>query len=187
MRNNCVPRLIFSIILLLFFFQNLSAEINWPTLQEGNKILLIRHASAPGGGDPEGFKIHDCSTQRNLDKIGILQSKNIGKLLKNKFIPIDKVLTSQWCRCKDTAKYAFNNYKEFSALNSTFQSPFDKNEKEQLIKIKEYVKNWQGNGRNLVMVTHYSIIIKLTNTFPSSGEIIIANKNFKVLEKISTF
>ena len=84
MRNNFVPRLIYSIILLLFFLQNLAAEINWPILQEGNKIFLIRHASAPGGGDPEGFKLNDCSTQRNLDKTGIEQSRNIGKLFKKK-------------------------------------------------------------------------------------------------------
>jgi phosphohistidine phosphatase SixA len=187
MSNNFVPRLILILIIFLSLIQNISAEVNWSIPQEGNKIILIRHASAPGGGDPEGFDIKKCNTQRNLDNAGIEQSKNIGRIFKKKSIPIDKVLTSQWCRCKDTAKYAFNNYKEFSALNSTFQSPFDKNEKEQLIKIKEYVKNWQGNGRNLVMVTHYSIIIKLTNTFPSSGEIIIANKNFKVLEQISTF
>ena len=143
MRNNFVPRLIYSIILLLFFLQNLAAEINWPILQEGNKIFLIRHASAPGGGDPEGFKINDCSTQRNLDKIGIEQSKNIGKLFKKKNILIDKVLTSQWCRCKDTAKYAFKNYKEFSALNSVFQSPFIKNEEKQIKEIKKYVKKWK--------------------------------------------
>ncbi|MDC1095861.1 histidine phosphatase family protein [Pelagibacteraceae bacterium] len=186
MRNNCVPRLIFSIILLLFFFQNLSAEINWPTLQEGNKILLIRHASAPGGGDPEGFKIHDCSTQRNLDKIGILQSKNIGKLLKNKFIPIDKVLTSQWCRCKDTAKYAFKNFEEFSALNSVFQTPFIENEEKQIKEIRRYVRNWKPRGKNLVMITHYSIITKLTNSTPSSGEIVVVDKYFNILERIST-
>ena len=186
MRNNFVPRLIYSIILLLFFLQNLAAEINWPILQEGNKIFLIRHASAPGGGDPEGFKINDCSTQRNLDKTGIEQSKNIGKLFKKKNIPIDKVLTSQWCRCKDTAKYAFKNYKEFSALNSVFQSPFIKNEERQIKEIKKYVKQWKSKNKNLIMITHYSIITKLTNSTPSSGEIIIVDKNFNILDRVPT-
>jgi len=186
MRNNFVPRLIYSIILFLLFQSNLSAEINWPILQDGNKIFLIRHASAPGGGDPGGFKINDCSTQRNLDKTGIKQSKNIGKLFKKKSIPIDKVLTSQWCRCKDTAKYAFKDYKEFSALNSVFQSPFIKNEEKQIKEIKEYIKNWKPRNKNLVMITHYSIITKLTNSAPSSGEIIVINKSFNILEKIST-
>ena len=147
---------------------------------------MIRHASAPGGGDPEGFRINDCKTQRNLDKKGIEQSAQIGKLFKKNSIRVDKVLTSQWCRCKDTAKYAFKDYIEFSALNSIFQSPFDKNENKQLKKIKEYAKEWEGNGKNLVMITHYSIISKITNSTPSSGEIIIVDKNFRVLERIST-
>jgi|TARA_B110000914_G_C15240616_1_gene343949 phosphohistidine phosphatase SixA len=185
MRNNFVPRLIYSIILSLFFLQNLSAEINWSTLQEGNKIFLIRHALAPGGGDPEGFKLDDCSTQRNLDEAGIEQSKNIGKLIKNKSIPIDSVLTSQWCRCKDTAKYAFKYYKEFSALNSVFQSPFIKNEEKQIKEIRDYIKNWKPKGKNLVMITHYSIITKLTGSAPSSGEIVVVDKNFNILEKVS--
>ena len=186
MRNNFVPRLIYPIVLSLFLIQNLSAEINWRILQDGNKIFLIRHALAPGGGDPEGFKINDCSTQRNLDKTGIKQSKNIGKLFKKKSIPIDKVLTSQWCRCKDTAKYAFKDYKEFSALNSVFQSPFIKNEEKQIKEIKEYIKNWKPRNKNLVMITHYSIITKLINLAPGSGEIVVINKSFNILEKIST-
>ena len=93
--------------------------------------ILIRHSLAPGGGDPSGFKINDCKTQRNLSKEGIEQSKKIGKLFQKNQIKIDQVLSSQWCRCKDTAKYAFGEYNEFKALNSTFQSPFDKNERKQ--------------------------------------------------------
>tara|TARA_A100000164_G_C21705515_1_gene675637 strand:- start:38 stop:616 length:579 start_codon:yes stop_codon:yes gene_type:complete len=185
MRYKKVPRIIF-LLILIFFSGNLLADINWKIPQSGNNIILIRHASAPGGGDPDGFKINDCSTQRNLDKIGIQQSINIGKLFKKKSIPIDKVLSSQWCRCKDTAKYAFSNYEEFSGLNSTFQAPFDKNEEKQIRQIKEYVKRWEGGGKNLILVTHYSIISKITNATPSSGEIIITDKNFNILERIST-
>ena len=188
MIRNIVPHLkLLSILFLIYFFSHdLLAEINWLPAQEGDKIILIRHSSAPGGGDPEGFKINDCKTQRNLDKVGIEQSINIGKLFKKKSISIDKVLSSQWCRCKDTAKYAFKDYIEFPALNSVFQSPFDKNEEKQLKQIKEYIKKWNGNGKNLVMITHYSIITKITNSTPSSGEIVIINKNFEVLERIST-
>jgi len=186
MKNNFVPRLIILISLFLFIPQTFAEEINWSIPQEGNKIILIRHASAPGGGDPEGFKINDCRTQRNLDQTGIEQSKNIGQLFKKKNIPVDKVLTSQWCRCQDTAKYAFKKYEVFSGLNSIFQKPFDLNEEKQIKEIKEYVKKWKSNGGNLIMITHYSIITKVTNSTPSSGEIVITDKNFKVLERIST-
>ena len=105
------------IIFSLISFYSHSSEQNWKPAQDGDKIILIRHAKAPGGGDPEGFKIKDCKTQRNLDEVGINQSKKIGKLFKEKKIKIDQVLSSQWCRCKDTAKYAFGIFKEFSASN----------------------------------------------------------------------
>ena len=93
---------------------------------------------------------------------------------------------SQWCRCKDTAKYAFENYKEFSALNSTFQSPYDKNAKKQLEELKYYIQKWKGNGSNLVLVTHYVIISALTGLAPRSGEIVIIDKNLNVLSTILT-
>tara|TARA_Y100000766_G_scaffold226314_1_gene199183 strand:- start:522 stop:1085 length:564 start_codon:yes stop_codon:yes gene_type:complete len=182
---------IISLLLKLFFFFILTLQLNaseqaWGLAQEGNKIILIRHSLAPGGGDPAGFIIDDCKTQRNLSKKGINQSKNIGKLFKKNRVPIDRVLSSQWCRCKDTAKYAFSDYEEFTALNSTFQSPYNKNEGKQLKELYNYVKKWNGNGKNLVLITHYSIITAITNAVPSSGEIVIADKNFKVLGTILT-
>ena len=183
-RNN-VPHIFFLTFLLLVL--NISSTLaDWEPAKEGNKVILIRHSIAPGSGDPSGFKIKDCKTQRNLSKEGIDQSKKIGKLFKKNKVPIDQVLSSQWCRCKDTAKYAFGNYKEFTALNSTFQSPFDKNEGKQLKELYNYVKKWRGNGKNLVLITHYSIITAVTNAVPSSGEIVVADKNFKVLGTIQT-
>ena len=185
--KNKIISLILKLFLLFIFTSQLNAsEQAWNLTQEGNKIILIRHSLAPGGGDPAGFKIDDCKTQRNLNKKGINQSKKIGKLFKKNKVPIDQVLSSQWCRCKDTAKYAFNNYKEFTALNSTFQSPHNKNEGKQLKELYNYVKKWSGNGKNLVLITHYSIITAVTNAVPSSGEIIVADKNFKVLGTIQT-
>ena len=177
---------LFLIFFQFFAYQNLSAKDLWAEAKEGDKIILIRHALAPGGGDPPGFKIDDCKTQRNLDKVGIEQSKAIGKLFKKNKIPVDKVLSSQWCRCKDTAKYAFNNYFEFSALNSTFQSSFAKNEPKQLKQLQTFVNNWDGDGGNLILITHYSIITAITNAVPSSGEIVITDKKFNVLSTIPT-
>ena len=186
MKNKIISLLLKALIISLFSIHSHSTEQHWKSAQEGNKIILIRHSLAPGGGDPAGFKIDDCKTQRNLNKKGINQSKKIGKLFKNNKVLIDQVLSSQWCRCKDTAKYAFGEYKEFMALNSTFQSPFDMNEGKQLKELYNYVKKWNGNGKNLVLITHYSIITAVTNAVPSSGEIVIADKNFKVLGSIQT-
>tara|TARA_B100001121_G_scaffold1542_1_gene1334 strand:+ start:121 stop:678 length:558 start_codon:yes stop_codon:yes gene_type:complete len=175
-----------SITFLTFSLKLQAIENNWKPAQEGNKIILIRHSLAPGGGDPVGFKINDCKTQRNLNNKGINQSKKIGKLFKKNKVLVDLVLTSQWCRCKDTAKYAFGDYKEFTALNSTFQSPYNKNEGKQLNELYNYVKKWNGKGKNLVLITHYSIITAVTTAVPSSGEIVITDKNFKVLGTIQT-
>ena len=186
MKNKIISLLLKVLIFSLFSIHSHSSEQNWKPAQEGNKIILIRHSLAPGGGDPAGFKINDCKTQRNLNRVGIRQSKKIGKLFKKNKVLIDQVLSSQWCRCKDTAKYAFGDYKEFTALNSTFQSPYDKNETKQLKQLYSFVKKWDGKGKNLVLVTHYSIITAITNAVPSSGEIVITDKNFKVISTIST-
>ena len=180
-----VPHIIFTILFFSFLI-NYSAEASWEPAKNGDKIILIRHSKAPGFGDPPGFKIEDCKTQRNLSKEGIDQSKKIGKLFQKNQIKIDQVLSSQWCRCKDTAKYAFKNYKEFSALNSTFQPPYDKNAKKQIKELRNYIQKWDGNGGNLVLVTHYVIITAITDTVPRSGEIVIIDKNFNTLSTILT-
>ena len=181
---------IISLLIIIFTFISFktnSSEHNWNPAQDGDKVILIRHAKAPGGGDPEGFKIGDCKTQRNLDEAGIQQSKKIGRLFKEKKIKIDQVLSSQWCRCKDTAKYAFDGFKEFSALNSTYTRPYDQNERQQIKELRNFVSNWDGNGGNLVLVTHYVIILAVTGETTRSGEIVITDKNFKVLSRINTF
>ena len=180
-----VPHIIFTILFFSFLI-NYSAEASWEPAKNGDKIILIRHSKAPGFGDPPGFNIKNCKTQRNLSKEGVDQSKKIGKLFKKNKIKIDQVLSSQWCRCKDTAKYAFKNYKEFSALNSTFQTPYDKNAKKQINELKDYIQKWNGNGSNLVLVTHYVIITAITDVVPRSGEIVIIDKNFKTLSTILT-
>lgn len=174
-------------LIIFFLLTNLHAsEKDWQIAAEGNKIILIRHSIAPGGGDPEGFNLRDCKTQRNLSIEGIKQSKKIGELFKEKKVPIDKVLSSEWCRCKDTAYYAFGTYKIFKPLNSTFTPPFNSNEEKQVREIKNYVRKWESKNKNLILVTHYSIINALTNSFPSSGELILINRKFKVLGRIKT-
>ena len=186
MKNKIISLFLNLILFFLFSFQINASEQAWNLAQEGDKIILIRHSLAPGGGDPPGFIIDDCKTQRNLNSKGINQSKRIGKLFKKNKISVDQVLSSQWCRCKDTAKYAFENFKEYTPLNSTFQSPYNKNEPKQLKELYNFVKKWNGKGKNLVLVTHYSIITAVTNAVPSSGEIVITDKNFEVLGTIQT-
>ncbi len=153
------------------------------SLKEGKKLIFIRHAIAPGNGDPKNFDINDCSTQRNLDEKGIEESEKIGLFFKNNKIKIDKVLSSQWCRCKDTAKYAFKNFETFNALNSFYDEKFAANEAKQIKDLKNYIKNWNSD-KNLVLVTHFVVISSILNTGSSSGEIIISDKKFNIIGSI---
>ena len=175
----------FFLLILLSFNISLKANSNNKAqilLKEGGKLIFIRHAIAPGGGDPVDFDILKCETQRNLSKEGIAQSKKIGKFFSENNIQIDKVLSSEWCRCKQTAKYAFNKYETKSFLNSFFSAKFASNKNKQINDLKKYINEWSGDN-NLVLVTHYVTIQEVLNIAPSSGEIIITDKSFNVLAR----
>ncbi len=173
--------------LIISSFSNLYAnERLILDLKEGKKIVFIRHALAPGNGDPHNFRLNDCRTQRNLDYNGIQQSKKIGLFFSRNNIPIDLVLSSEWCRCKDTAKFAFKKFKTFDALNSFFSSKFQKNKERQMLDLYKYIKNWTGK-KNLILITHYVVILETLNKPVESGEIIVADKNLNILGSISNY
>ena len=156
------------------------------SLKEGGKLIFIRHAIAPGNGDPTEFKIDDCSTQRNLNQSGIDQSKIIGLFFNENKLKIDKVLSSEWCRCKDTAEIAFKNFKTFKPLNSFYDPRFADNEEKQIKDLKKFVKEWDSD-KNIIFVTHYVVILSLLNIGVSSGEIVVADKDLNVIGSIETF
>ena len=175
---------VINIILIIFFSltNEIRAEITdkiLNELQNGGNIIFIRHAYAPGGGDPENFDINDCSTQRNLNDNGRNQSKKIGNLFKRNEVPVDKVISSEWCRCKETASIAFNEFKTKNFLNSFYSPKFAKNKKKQIKNLKNYINNWNDN-KNLVLVTHYVVILEALDYAPRSGEIVISDRNFKI-------
>ena len=153
-------------------------------LKKGGHLIFIRHAYAPGTGDPNNFKINDCSTQRNLDIAGREQSKKIGDFFDQQEIPIDKVISSYWCRCKETASIAFSDYITENFLNSFFSEKLRKNKDLQMKNLKSYVKNWDKE-KNLILVTHYVVILEALNYAPSSGEIVVSDTNFKLIGTIS--
>ena len=178
------------IILFLLISFNTSLKANSEDnvqniLNEGGKLIFIRHAYAPGGGDPDNFDISNCASQRNLNEDGIEQSKRIGNFFLEKNIMIDKILSSEWCRCKQTAKYAFKNYETKSFLNSFFSKKFADNKDKQIKELKEYIKKWNGKS-NLIFVTHYVVILETLNISVSSGEIVVADKDFNILARQKT-
>ena len=153
-------------------------------LEDGGKLIFIRHAYAPGSGDPNNFNLNDCTTQRNLSENGRKQAQLIGKFFRQNKIKIDKVLSSEWCRCKETASIAFSKYNTESFLNSFFSKKFEKNKDLQLRNLKTYINNW-NKKKNLVLITHYVVILENLNYAPSSGEIVVSDTSFKLIGSIS--
>ena len=152
-------------------------------LEDGGKLIFIRHAYAPGNGDPAGFNLNDCSTQRNLSEEGKIQAKYIGEFFKNNNIKIDRVLSSEWCRCKETALIAFKKFSTKNFLNSFYSSKFVKNKDKQVSALNDYIKKFKSND-NLILVTHYVLISEVLNYGPSSGEIVVSDKNFNIIGSI---
>ncbi|MER0237854.1 histidine phosphatase family protein [Fulvimarina sp. MAC8] len=134
--------------------------------------LLMRHAIAPGTGDPSDFEIGDCSTQRNLSDEGRKQARAIGERIRQAGIEIDVVLTSQWCRCRETAELlGVAPVEDAPFLNSFFgdRSISDTQTEAARKRIQELAEE----GRKAMLVTHQVNITALTDIFPASGEIIL--------------
>lgn len=133
------------------------------------QLLMIRHALAPGMGDPAHFNINDCSTQRNLSQEGINQAKNFGKQLKELGFWPDKVWSSQWCRSFDTAKALdLGPVTLLPNLNSYFQNRTVAGQ--QIADLKQFILNLPPKGGRYVMVTHHVVIGDLTGRWVGSGD-----------------
>jgi phosphohistidine phosphatase SixA len=148
-------------------------------LKQGGKIILIRHSEAPGTGDPKNFNLNDCKTQRNLSKEGAEQAKRIGEFFRKNKISFEKVYSSEYCRCKDTARNAFINFQTFSSLNSTFADP--SKTPTYVKKTKEFIDKLDKN-KNYILVTHHTTILGLTDYFANSGEMVIIDRSFKIVD-----
>lgn len=138
--------------------------------------LLMRHAVAPGTGDPDDFEIGDCSTQRNLSDDGKRQARRTGKTLRDAGVPIDVVLTSQWCRTRDTAELLdVAPVEDAFFLNSFFRNRSSRGRQTQAA-IDE-LKSLTASGQKAMLVTHQVNVTALTDIFPSSGELILISLN----------
>ena len=176
----------FLLIIFITINSPVKADLNQNSinkLKKGGKLIFIRHAYAPGGGDPINFDINECNTQRNLNNSGRNQADKIGSLFKDNNISTDKVYSSEWCRCKETALIAFNEFETKKFLNSFFSSKFAQNKNSQIKSFKKFIKSWDGK-KNLIFITHYVFISEILNYASSSGEIIISDKDFKVIDTI---
>jgi phosphohistidine phosphatase SixA len=189
------------IYLFLFIFLissfNVYAKVGFGSEQEvldalkkGGYVVFIRHAYAHrtnGLFEPEGFykaslKKRDCSVQRDLDDRGLAQAKLIGEFFNKNNIPIDKVLTSIYCRCFKTAEPISKDYEVSNMLVSIGRDDVKKKEK-QLKQVKKYLEKWNSD-KNLILVSHYNVINPLFEKdllSISSGEIVVSDKELNIV------
>ncbi len=147
----------------------------WNSLRSGEHFALLRHAIAPGTGDPPGFKLGSCRTQRNLSEEGRTQAIKIGKLFRDNRIQTARVFSSQWCRCLETAKLLeLGPVQGLSFLNSFFNNYESRESQTQ--ELSEWLHE-QNLGQPLVLVTHQVNITALTNVYPISGELVIIRRS----------
>ena len=139
----------------------------------GADVVLLRHAYAPGFGDPDHFRIGDCRTQRNLDDVGRAQARSIGEYLNSHGFEFDEVLSSQWCRCRDTAEeMRIGEWREFPGLNSFFSGFVDRDATLALLRKKlAAIKP----GQLIMMVTHQVVIQATAGISPPSGGVVAYN------------
>ena len=167
-----------SIITALSFsaFANNQTE-KLTSLMKGNGyLLMIRHAKAPGFGDPSNIKIGDCSTQRNLNNEGKLQATKTGEVLKQNNIQASAIFSSQWCRCLETAKLLdMGEVKELSSLNSFFEKT--QNKEPNLKALKSFINSQDTNKKLIIMVTHQVTISAISGQYVSSGDGVLLKLN----------
>lgn len=163
-----------------------ATEAGWALLREGGHVVLLRHAMAGRGADPANLENGDCSTQRALTERGREQADRLGVLISVRAAPTEAVLTSRYCRCVETARYAFDdiNAEPFAALDPL--SVVLDDAKAQEAAVIERVKTYSGAG-NLVMITQQENIAALTGVSPREGEAVIVDAEgdgLKVLGRI---
>lgn len=177
-----------ALILVLFGMPDAAraSDAMWDLLKAGGQVAIIRHASTvPGLGDPPGFRLDDCATQRNLSDAGREEARRIGAAFRDRKVPLGRVLSSRWCRCLETARLAFGSAEPWAPLDSFFDDR--SREPEQTRQVRSLIGDRPVSG-NLILVTHQVNIGALTGIFPAQGEMIIltplGNGDFRVAGRL---
>ncbi len=149
--------------------QEPSREGGLAVLARPGHVLLMRHANAPGVGDPPGMDLADCSTQRNLDARGRAQARELGERIRSAGVPTARVFTSEWCRCRETARLLeLGPVEVLPALNSFFEEPAQR--EPRLSALRAFLEKLPRDGGPVVLVTHQVTITALVGVYPASGE-----------------
>lgn len=143
----------------------------WAALRQGGAVALMRHGDAPGVGDPPGWRLDDCATQRNLGERGRAEARAVGARLRAERIAIDRVVSSPWCRCIETARLVDAGPVH---LEPAFANAFVLRERREALRDagRAFVAAWRGPG-TLLVVTHGENIAALTGRTPATAEIVV--------------
>lgn len=181
--------LITAVLGLALTASSASAADAWSDLTQPGAIVLFRHATAPGIGDPAEFKLNVCTTQRNLNDQGRAEARKLGEQFRSRKITVGAVLTSQWCRTRDTARLAFGNdvVKDEPVFNSAFRTSAEIGDA-QAAQARVILSRWRGPG-TLVVVTHQVNITALTGMSAASAEGVVvrlaADGSLKVVGSVT--
>jgi len=161
-------------------------EALWALLRGGGQVVMIRHAATePGVGDPPGFRLDECATQRNLSSAGREEARRLGAAFRAREVPIHRVLSSRWCRCLETARLAFGTVEPWPPLDSFFDDR--SREPNQTAAVRSLIAQHSGDG-NLILVTHQVNITAVTGLHASPGEIIVigptGNGTFRIAGRL---
>jgi broad specificity phosphatase PhoE len=144
----------------------------WRALAQGGHVAMMRHAEAPGTGDPPEFRIGECSTQRNLDNTGRAQARRAGEAFRRNGVEAARVLSSEWCRCQETAALlGIGTVETLPALNSLHGRR--ENEAAQVDAMRRFLGGLPPDGPSIVLVSHQATISALTGAYPRSGAIVV--------------
>lgn len=161
-------------------------EALWSALRGGGHVLFIRHAQTdPGVGDPPGFRLEQCATQRNLSDEGRAQARALGAALRARQVPLGEVLSSPWCRCVETAQLAFGRATTWDALSNLHSR--QQNARRQVDAMRPRIAAHRGQD-NLVLVSHGSTAGALTGEYPAMGEVLVLKPQppgFRVVGRLS--
>lgn len=153
-----------------------SPDALWQALKDARAVALMRHARAPGVGDPANFDVNNCATQRNLDDTGRQQAANTGELFRSNGIATASVFTSAWCRCQETATgLKLGDPVVLPALNSFFRRGTAQRD-DHTAQLKAWLRDQIPDGP-VVLVTHQVNISALTGNFAASGEMVVIDRD----------
>lgn len=146
----------------------------WDALRKGGHVILMRHASTePGLGDPQGYRLDDCRTQRNLSEAGRAEARRAGERLRSGHVRIARAYTSPWCRCRDTAVLAFGQAEDWEPLGSFFDMPHREAELTETVRKRILSYSIRKPAGNVAMVTHNVNIAALTKLSVAPGELVV--------------